>query len=78
MLDLEKQLEDLQRSSKDTDLDFTKEIKGIIQKKFLPQSVVKVRINEIDMYLNGKNKYNFEIEKVKYNKNINEPGSGAN
>jgi hypothetical protein len=49
-----------------------------ILKKFLPQSVVKVRINEIDMYLNGKNKSNFEIEKVKYKKNINEPGSGAN
>lgn len=32
MLDLEKQLEDLQQSSKDTDLDFTKEIKGIERK----------------------------------------------
>ena len=40
--------------------------------------VKKLINNEIDMYLNGKNKSNFEIEKVKYKKNINEPGSGAN
>ena len=32
MLDLEKQLEDLLQSSKETDLDFTKEIKGIEKK----------------------------------------------
>lgn len=48
-----------------------------ILKKFTPQKVVKVQINEIDMYLNGKSKSNFKLEKVKYNKNINEPGSGA-
>lgn len=32
LLDLEKQLEDLQQSSKDTDLDFSREIKGIEKK----------------------------------------------
>lgn len=51
-------------------------IKNILR-RFLSQSVVKVRINEIDIYLNGKNASNFLLENVKYNKNINEPGSGA-
>ena len=32
LLDLEKQLEDLLQSSKDSDLDFSKEIKGIERK----------------------------------------------
>ncbi len=49
-----------------------------ILRKFKSQMVVKVKINEINMYLYGKNESNFKIQIVKHKKNINEPGSGAN
>ena len=53
LLDLEKQLEDLQQSSKDTDLDFTKEIKGIEK---------KIELTKRDVYsdLTPGKKFNFQ------------------
>lgn len=46
-------------------------------RKFFLKEVLKVRTNNIDTALFGRNKKNYSFESVHYKKNITEPGRGA-